>query len=61
MITRVQARPRLFRLFALLTLLLVGGTAGYHWIEGWGVADSLYMVIITLSTVGYGEVHGLSD
>ena len=42
-------------------LLLVGvlafGTAGYMTIEGWGVADSLYMAIITLSTIGFSEVH----
>ena len=46
----------------LLTILLVaGGTVGYMAIEGWNVLDSLYMTIITLATVGYGEVHKVSD
>ncbi|MEW6600141.1 MAG: potassium channel protein [Nitrospirota bacterium] len=36
------------------------GVAGYILIEGWGVFDSLYMTIITLTTVGYHEVHELS-
>ncbi len=36
------------------------GTAGYHFIEGWSWFDSLYMVIVTFSTVGYAEVHPLS-
>jgi len=33
---------------------------GYKIIEGWNFIDSLYMVIITLATVGYGETHPLS-
>lgn len=33
---------------------------GYMYIEGWNFWDSCYMVVITLSTIGYGEVHPLS-
>ena len=44
---------------ALLALVLVG-TAGFHYIEGWSWFDGFYMVVITLSTIGYGEVHPLS-
>lgn len=36
------------------------GTAGYMIIEGWNFLDSLYMVSLTLSTVGYSEVHPIS-
>lgn len=60
-IAQVQARPRLFRILLMLFGILVSGTAGFHWIEGWGITDSLYMVIITLSTVGFGEVQPLSQ
>lgn len=52
-----------FRLVASLLALaftIVVGTAGYHVIEGWSVFDSLYMTVITLATVGYGETHELS-
>ncbi|MBU4388472.1 MAG: potassium channel protein [Proteobacteria bacterium] len=46
---------------ALLTLLIVGfGTAGYMVIEGWDVLDAFYMTVITMGTVGYGEVHEIS-
>lgn len=45
----------------LAILLIVCGTAGYMFIEGWRAIDALYMTIITLTTVGYGEVHRLSD
>jgi voltage-gated potassium channel len=37
--------------------LVVSGILGYMSIEGWDLLDSLYMTIITLSTVGYGEVR----
>ena len=45
----------------LLAVFLVGiGTAGYMVIEDWAVLDSLYMTVITLSTIGYGEVNPVS-
>jgi len=37
-----------------------GGTVGYHLIEGWPLHECLYMTVITVSTVGFGEVHPLS-
>ncbi len=48
--------------FALLLPVLVvfGGTAGYMIFEGWGFLDAFYMTVLTISTVGYGEVHPLS-
>ena len=44
----------------LLPIWVAVGTIGYRWIEGWSWFDSLYMTVITLSTVGYREVHDLS-
>lgn len=40
--------------------LLVFGTLGFHWVEGWPLFDGFYMTLMTLTTVGYGEVHPLS-
>jgi voltage-gated potassium channel len=45
---------------AAVVLLTAVGTAGFHYIEGWSWFDSFYMVVITFSTIGYGEVHPLS-
>ncbi|HVH88818.1 MAG TPA: potassium channel protein [Terriglobales bacterium] len=43
-----------------LVLLSAMGTVGYHVIEGWNWLDSLFMVVITFSSIGYEEVHPLS-
>jgi voltage-gated potassium channel len=54
-------RYRLLKIFSLALLLLTAaGTVGFHFIEGWSWFDSFYMVVITLSTIGYQEVHPLS-
>jgi voltage-gated potassium channel len=49
-------RKLLFSILMFLVVVLFG-IFGYTWIEGWDLLDSLYMTIITLSTVGYGEVR----
>jgi len=49
-----------FRLPALmLGGVLLAGTAGYMLIERWTFVDALYMTVITISTVGFGEIHRL--
>jgi voltage-gated potassium channel len=45
---------------ALLGVVLVVGTLGYALIEGVSIFDAFYMVIITVSTVGYGYEFPLS-
>jgi voltage-gated potassium channel len=48
--------------YALLSVAILAlGTAGYVIIEGWPVLDSLYMTVITLATVGYGEIREISQ
>lgn len=50
------------RISFLLGLMVVAvGTSGYVLIEHWSVFDSLYMVIVTLSTVGFREIRPLSE
>ena len=47
-----------FRLaVTLLAIVIAVGVTGYMLINGWTLLDSFYMVIITISTVGYTEVH----
>ena len=45
---------------ALLAIVIAAGTIGYVVIEGWTAWDAFYMTIISVSTVGYREVHDLS-
>lgn len=44
-----------------LATVSMGAIYGYMLIEGWNFWDSFYMVVITLSTIGFGEVHPLSQ
>ena len=43
-----------------LLVLLAYGTAGYVLIERWSFLDALFMTVITVSTVGFEEVHRLN-
>jgi len=49
---------KLIGLGLLIVMLL--GVAGFHFIEGWPWFDGLYMVVTTLTTIGYQEIHPLS-
>ncbi|MGE4553273.1 MAG: TrkA family potassium uptake protein [Desulfovibrionaceae bacterium] len=44
-----------------LLLIFFVGIVGFHVIEGWGLVDCFYMVVISLSTVGFMEVQPLSQ
>jgi len=44
-----------------LAIIIVTGVIGYMLIEGWSFIDAIYMTIITITTVGYDEVHPLSE
>src|SRR5271170_3933464 len=43
-----------------VVLIVSGGTLGFIWIEHYPPFDAFYMTLITISTVGYAEVHPLS-
>jgi len=51
---------KIVQIVATLISILLAGVLGYHLIEGWSWFDALYMTVITLATVGYGEIHQLS-
>lgn len=60
---RLNPRDPWFRLrvLAAVALTVLGiGTLGYMLIEGWSALDAFYMTLITLTTVGFGEVNPLS-
>lgn len=59
LLTRLRFRVR-YALGAIM-LVIALGTIGFYFIEGWSFIDSLFMTVTTVTTVGYGEVHPLSQ
>ena len=55
---REFAKPWLGPILCLIGLILLGAF-GYRLTEGWDWGDCLWMVIITISTIGFGEVEPL--
>ena len=48
--------PKIKALGLIVFALLLFGTVFFHFIEGWSFLDSLYFSVITLATVGYGDL-----
>lgn len=51
--------PRLLIPAIALATIMAGASAWYAWVEDYGAFDGIYMAVITLTTVGYEEVHPL--
>ena len=56
---RLLTAPWIGPLIALVAVVC-GGAIGYRITEGWDWGDCFWMVLITISTIGYGEVEPLS-
>ncbi len=57
----MEVIKKLWYLIALILFISAVSTFGYMVIEGWPLLDAFYMTVITLGTVGFTEIHGLSD
>jgi voltage-gated potassium channel Kch len=49
-------KPKYRALLFWLLLILAMGTLFYHQVEGWSWIDSLYFSVVTLATIGYGDL-----
>ncbi|MCT4581855.1 MAG: NAD-binding protein [Flavobacteriales bacterium] len=61
MLLNFRLFSKIYYALALLILIIAGSTISYKVIEGWTWLDSFYQTIITVSTVGFGEVHPLTE
>jgi voltage-gated potassium channel len=52
---------RFYFIAFLLLLIFSIGVGGFMIIENWNFFDSFYMTVITITTVGFGEIHPLSS
>ncbi|TVQ37412.1 MAG: hypothetical protein EA384_12235 [Spirochaetaceae bacterium] len=57
----MSIHTRFWLALALLVALLATGVIGFSIIEGWSIEESIYMTLITITTVGFQEVHPLSQ
>ncbi|MFC1840210.1 ion channel [Thermodesulfobacteriota bacterium] len=51
---------KIFKGLIILLVIVAIGSVGYMKIEGWSLFDSLYMTVITITTVGFGEIRDVS-
>lgn len=58
---KLNIKPAFVSALTALIGLLAFGTIVYHYLEDWSWVESLYFVVVTLTTVGYGDLHPTTE
>jgi len=56
-----NTKKRIRMVTLALALILLIGTVFYHFYEGFTWVDAFYFTAVTLTTVGYGDIHPTHD
>lgn len=55
---RHASRDPKVRGLMVFTFTLIGFAAFFYWlVEGWSFLDAVYFSVVTIATVGYGDIH----
>lgn len=58
---RAWQQPDFRMTLIIAIILLVSGTLFYSAVEGWRTLDAMYFCVMTLTTIGYGELQPVRD
>jgi voltage-gated potassium channel len=56
----INLRSKIHKIGVLVTSIIAIGTIGYMWLSNYNFIDALYMTVITVTTVGFGELQPFS-
>ena len=57
----MRVRWHLIFVIAVFFFAIIGGAFAYHSVEGWSYIDSAYFLVITATTIGYGDIAPQTD
>lgn len=57
----MKSERHLFFSILLFVGIMVVGTYAYNFVEGWNMLDSAYFVVITVTTIGYGDLVPITN
>ena len=57
----MASNKNLYYALAIAAILLFIGTFLFNYLEGWSYVDSFYFSVITLTTIGYGDLAPTTD
>lgn len=58
---KMRSSAPILTVAAILVFIVILSMAGFMWLENYTLAEAFYMTVITVSTVGFGEVRPLSE